>query len=88
MSAQSDQEIQRQEWVIESMQIVSSPDTGLPRLVTLFLALDEDHAAEYVARFQLELLGTIRKLRRRKRKHPAGAALPRGGTSNLNPSNS
>lgn len=86
MSAQTEQEIQRQEWVIESMQIVSSPDTGLPRLVTLFLALDEDHAAEYVARFQLELLGTIRKLRRRSRKRSPRAALPRGGTSAATPS--
>jgi len=79
MSQRSSQEVQRQEWVIESMQIVSSMDSGLPRLVTLFLALDEDHAAEYVARVQLELLGTIRKLRRRGKGRRRGSAA--GGTS-------
>lgn len=86
MSAPLSQEVQRQEWVIESMQIISSMDNGLPRLVTLFLALDEDSAAEYVARVQLELLGTIRKLRRRSRKRSPRAALPRGGTSAATPS--
>lgn len=86
MSPQSSQEVQRQEWIIESMQIVSSMDSGLPRLVTLFLALDEDHSAEYVARVQLELLGKIRKLRRRKNVRRRGSAA--AGTSSVTSSNS
>lgn len=86
MSAPVTQEQQRQEWVIEAMQIITSGDSGLPRLVTLFLALDEDSPAEYVARMQLELLGTVRKIRRRKQARKAKrpqAPLARGGAGTL-----
>lgn len=84
MPVSGQQEQERQEWIIECMQIITSGESGLPRLVTLFLALDEDSPAEYVARMQLELLGKVRKLRRRKKggvRKSSQAALPRGDST-------